>query len=182
MAGAKFCQKCGAPLAASCPGCGAAAASGQKFCAGCGARLAADTVPGFASPQGYTPPHLAERILKERGALDVIAHALAHHRGGREARAPVIRSYHVGAVAEANLAAGQLDEAEAAALDSLEWAVRLGERPWEGQAQWILGTIAARRGQRQAAARYFGQGLGVARELGMRPLAERCEQSLAALR
>ena len=60
--------------------------------------------------------------------------------------------------------------------------MRLEERPWGGRAQWILGTIAARRDQRQAAARHFGQGLAVARELGMRPLAERCEQSLAALR
>ena len=99
-----------------------------------------------------------------------------------EARAPVLRSYHVGAVAEASLAAGRLDEADAAALDALECAVRLEERPWGGRAQWILGTIAARRDQRQAAARHFGQGLAVARELGMRPLAERCEQSLAALR
>ena len=70
MAGAKFCQECGAQLAASCPGCAAAVAAGQTFCAGCGARLASDTVPGFTSPQGYTPPHLAERILKERAALE----------------------------------------------------------------------------------------------------------------
>jgi hypothetical protein len=66
-----------------------------------------------------------------------------------EARAPVLRSHHVGAVAEACLAAaGRLDEAAAAALDALECAVRLEERPWEGRAQWILGTIAARRDQR----------------------------------
>jgi len=70
VAGAKFCQECGAQLAASCPGCAAAVSAGQKFCAGCGARLASDAVSGFASPQGYTPPHLAERILKERAALE----------------------------------------------------------------------------------------------------------------
>lgn len=61
------------------------------------------------------------------------------------------RSYHVGAVAEASLAAGRLDEAETAALDALECAVRLEERAWEGWAQWILGTIAERRDQRQTA-------------------------------
>ncbi len=44
----------------------------QKFCGKCGAQLATSPVEGasrFASPQQYTPKHLAEKILKSRSAL-----------------------------------------------------------------------------------------------------------------
>ena len=72
--GAKFCHECGARLEWVCPGCGVPVASDQRFCAECGAPLpgAATSEPParFASPRGYTPAHLAERILKERTALE----------------------------------------------------------------------------------------------------------------
>jgi class 3 adenylate cyclase/tetratricopeptide (TPR) repeat protein len=72
--GAKFCHDCGARLGWNCPACGAAVAPEQKFCAECGTGLLASavssTVTSFASPRAYTPAHLAERILKERGALE----------------------------------------------------------------------------------------------------------------
>ncbi|HET8575742.1 MAG TPA: zinc ribbon domain-containing protein, partial [Methylomirabilota bacterium] len=71
---AKFCHECGARLEWACPACGAAVAPEQKFCAECGAALpgAASLEPParFTSPRGYTPAHLAERILKERSALE----------------------------------------------------------------------------------------------------------------
>jgi class 3 adenylate cyclase/tetratricopeptide (TPR) repeat protein len=65
---ARFCEQCGARLEAACPACGAAVGPGAKFCGACGAALAAPPAR-FESPQAYTPPHLAERILKERSAL-----------------------------------------------------------------------------------------------------------------
>ncbi len=73
-AGIKFCEECGARLEAACPSCGARVPPDKRFCGECGARLsAASPVPPedlrFAAPSGYTPAHLAERILKDRSAL-----------------------------------------------------------------------------------------------------------------
>src|SRR2546425_8647248 len=74
-----------------CPTCRHDNPEGQKFCGECGARLTAvapsaaatptpsapSTPPGppavsdrFASPAGYTPKHLAEKILTSKGALE----------------------------------------------------------------------------------------------------------------
>ena len=66
----KFCGECGARLVASCPECGTSNAPAQKFCGECGARLlTAPTEARLASPQAYTPRHLAERIMHSAGAL-----------------------------------------------------------------------------------------------------------------
>jgi len=67
----KFCGECGARLASVCSACGASNAPAQKFCGECGAGL----TPGapaakFASPESYTPKHLAEKILTSKGALE----------------------------------------------------------------------------------------------------------------
>src|SRR2546429_2533091 len=74
-----------------CPTCRHDNPEGQKFCGECGARLpaAAPSAPAtptqsaaapprgppavsdrFASPAGYTPKHLAEKILTSKGALE----------------------------------------------------------------------------------------------------------------
>jgi len=77
-AGVKFCEECGARLEATCPACGARLPAEKKFCGECGARRADAPSGGpatdamgerFASPQAYTPAHLAERILKDGRAL-----------------------------------------------------------------------------------------------------------------
>src|SRR5262245_29430210 len=73
--GARFCRECGATFAAGCPSCGATVEAGSKFCDSCGAALAAAPAPPaaasrFASPEAYTPGHLAERILTTKGALE----------------------------------------------------------------------------------------------------------------
>ena len=76
--GMKFCGECGTPITGSCPQCGFANPSRFKFCGGCGAplslpaqALSPDLVPlPSAEPGSYTPPHLAEKILTSRAALE----------------------------------------------------------------------------------------------------------------
>src|SRR5438067_10216288 len=74
-AGARFCNSCGAKLEATCPQCGQTNPPGSRFCNGCGERFPG-AVPRPAaslptpSPRSYTPPHLAERIVSSRGALE----------------------------------------------------------------------------------------------------------------
>src|SRR5437899_446135 len=72
---ARFCRECGATFGAVCSSCSAKVEAGSKFCDGCGAPLAATPVPDpkpsrFASPESYTPKHLAERILTSKTALE----------------------------------------------------------------------------------------------------------------
>jgi class 3 adenylate cyclase/tetratricopeptide (TPR) repeat protein len=72
--GAKFCNACGATVDATCPRCGRVNPPGSRFCNECGLNLAQLTSPAsaarFASPQSYTPAHLAEKILTSRSALE----------------------------------------------------------------------------------------------------------------
>jgi hypothetical protein len=67
-----------------CPRCGAENQPAFKFCGQCGTALPALSLPGAdtagdpaqlarppeAQRQGYTPPHLAEKILRSRSALE----------------------------------------------------------------------------------------------------------------
>jgi class 3 adenylate cyclase/tetratricopeptide (TPR) repeat protein len=77
-AGVKFCGECGARLDVACPACRAVNPPGNKFCHECGEPLPAasaptatpSTTPAAPSPQFYIPPHLAERIISSRGALE----------------------------------------------------------------------------------------------------------------
>jgi hypothetical protein len=71
--GRRFCAKCAAPLATACPSCGFSNELGEDFCGGCAAPLTATSGPAearFASPQSYTPKHLAEKILTSKAALE----------------------------------------------------------------------------------------------------------------
>src|SRR5215813_11989722 len=71
-ANVSFCEECGARLDVACPSCGAAVPPGRKFCGTCGKPLTAqaEPAPRFASPESYTPKHLAERILTSKAALE----------------------------------------------------------------------------------------------------------------
>src|SRR6266705_4179298 len=68
---ARFCTECGAPLALSCASCGAPLSEGVRFCGACGLSVDAQRAgqARFASPEKYTPQHLAEKILTLRGAI-----------------------------------------------------------------------------------------------------------------
>jgi class 3 adenylate cyclase/tetratricopeptide (TPR) repeat protein len=71
--GRRFCGECGAPLAVLCGACGFSNEPTIKFCGGCGAPLGATPATAtakFASPDTYTPKHLAEKILTSKSALE----------------------------------------------------------------------------------------------------------------
>ena len=72
-AGHRFCGECGLSFALACPSCGFPKESNVKFCGDCGAPLAAPRLTPetrFASPESYTPSHLAEKILRSKSALE----------------------------------------------------------------------------------------------------------------
>src|SRR3989442_1053101 len=78
----KFCGECGTRLQSRCPACQAVNPPSNKFCSECGQRLegagpapaaaAAPVTPParFASPEAYTPKHLAEKILTSKSAIE----------------------------------------------------------------------------------------------------------------
>src|SRR5262249_19239226 len=80
--GTKFCGECGTRLQSLCPACQAANPPTNKFCNECGqpltgaapapAKATAPIAPPdrFASPETYTPKHLAEKILTSKSAIE----------------------------------------------------------------------------------------------------------------
>jgi adenylate cyclase len=84
--GARFCDHCGTRLLVQCPACGTALRPAARFCDECGHAVgsapggrpdaarsdgtgAADGPPP-RPPAGYTPKHLADKILRSRSALE----------------------------------------------------------------------------------------------------------------
>ena len=82
--GRRFCGGCGGALQRACPSCGTVDEDGARFCGECGAEIAAAasggatpaasprvaSAPPAREPRVYTPPHLAEKILTQRSALE----------------------------------------------------------------------------------------------------------------
>jgi hypothetical protein len=66
----KFCGECAAPLAATCPSCGAANPPENKFCGQCAASLRITPTARVPAPDSHTPKHLAEKVLTSKPALD----------------------------------------------------------------------------------------------------------------
>ncbi len=69
---ARYCGECGQPLLLMCAACGNNNSPDSRFCDVCGAALsgaAAQETPRSA-PGAYTPPHLAQKILTSRSALE----------------------------------------------------------------------------------------------------------------
>ena len=76
---AKFCEECGARLPRLCATCGYELSPAAKLCPECGqaiGRASSEKIGTsepqwqFASPEAYTPSHLAEKILTSRTALE----------------------------------------------------------------------------------------------------------------
>jgi class 3 adenylate cyclase/tetratricopeptide (TPR) repeat protein len=59
-------------MALTCPKCRSELPAGAKFCLECGAPVTSQTTAEarFASPESYTPRHLAEKILTSKSALE----------------------------------------------------------------------------------------------------------------
>src|SRR4029077_18091188 len=68
---ARFCLQCGSGLQLSCAKCGTELPPSARFCFACGGAIGAAAPPSaLASPNSYTPRHLAERILTSRGVVE----------------------------------------------------------------------------------------------------------------
>ncbi|HLE44752.1 MAG TPA: adenylate/guanylate cyclase domain-containing protein, partial [Methylomirabilota bacterium] len=70
---ARFCTGCGRRLAVVCAGCRAPNPPGSRFCGACGLSLPPEGGAAgrrFGPPARYTPPHLLERILTSRLAVE----------------------------------------------------------------------------------------------------------------
>jgi Double zinc ribbon len=71
--GSNFCLSCGTRFRATCTACGSDLPVGSRFCNKCGtpvSRESAEAMGRFASPESYTPKHLAEKILTSKAALE----------------------------------------------------------------------------------------------------------------
>ncbi len=67
---ARFCNRCGAALEISCSSCSQPNPPASRFCNHCGTPLAEPTAQDAPAPRDYTPKHLAERILRQKAALE----------------------------------------------------------------------------------------------------------------
>jgi hypothetical protein len=70
--GSTFCLGCGARLSISCGSCGKGLPPESRFCNKCGTPVVPESPnqPRFASPESYTPKHLAEKFLTSKVALE----------------------------------------------------------------------------------------------------------------
>jgi class 3 adenylate cyclase/tetratricopeptide (TPR) repeat protein len=68
--GLRFCEDCGSQLRLTCAQCGGELAPGKRFCGSCGTPAAGQSAARTASPESYTPKHLAEKILTSKAALE----------------------------------------------------------------------------------------------------------------
>ena len=67
---AGFCASCGSRLALTCARCSRVLPPSARFCDGCGAPIEPRPPVPERDPRAYTPPHLADRILTLRSALE----------------------------------------------------------------------------------------------------------------
>ncbi|PYO57746.1 MAG: hypothetical protein DMD83_07610 [Candidatus Rokuibacteriota bacterium] len=67
-----FCLGCGARVGLTCVSCGVDLPSGSRFCNKCGTPVSMDGAAQsrYASPEAYTPKHLAEKILTSKISLE----------------------------------------------------------------------------------------------------------------
>ena len=138
----RFCVECGQALPTSCPRCGVAHEPGARFCGGCGQAIGV-AVAGerFASPDAYTPPHLAEKIRTWTSCVTAAreAHRLAAEHEEKGYAAGALRM-----LGEAAAQSGGAEAVKAAGLyaEALTAARALGMRPLEALCELELGSLA----------------------------------------
>jgi len=137
-------------------------ARGQRI----GAEAAASY--GYALALGGRVAEGVARLEAQRAAMDQVGWN-------------VLRAAFIQTLAHAYAIAGRLEEAEACGQESLTLARERGERGAEGWALWVLGETAWRREAGSVARGRFEEALGIAAELGMRPLEAYCELGLGRL-
>jgi DNA-binding SARP family transcriptional activator len=81
---------------------------------------------------------------------------------------------------EAYLLAGRPSDAAAVATRTLQLAAERGERGWQAWGHRLLGEVAASRDEAESAVEAYRRALGLADELGMRPLVAQCHLGLGA--
>jgi DNA-binding SARP family transcriptional activator/class 3 adenylate cyclase len=82
---------------------------------------------------------------------------------------------------EACIAADRFDDARALAERALMLSRQCGQRGYQGPALRLLGDVFARTGSAEQAERHYCDGLALAWQIGMRPLAAHCCVGLARL-
>jgi len=93
IAGAKFCNECGTPIAAGCPNCGATNKPGARFCNECGTALGgADGAGAQAAPPAAAPQ--AERRLVTVLFADIVGFTpFAEERDAEDVRDTLTRYF-----------------------------------------------------------------------------------------
>jgi tetratricopeptide (TPR) repeat protein len=122
------------------------------------------------APLSYTPPHLAERILTSRAALE-----------GERKQVTVLFADLKGSIEL--LADRDPEEARTLAEGALAYAHGHQERGNQAYALRLIGEIAAHQDppEVEPAAHHYRQALALAEELGMRPLVAHCHLGLGTL-
>jgi tetratricopeptide (TPR) repeat protein len=113
-------------------------------------------------------------------ALPLLAEAVKQHA---ELRLMGVHSLFVAWHGEAQLLAGQTEDALESARYAVELAVKHQERGHEAWARWLVAEIAARpeRNEAKESEVAYGQAITLAEARGMRPLLARCRLGLGRL-
>src|SRR3954462_6300665 len=88
----RFCDECGAPLAAGCPSCGTANRPGAKFCSKCGGDLS--TASAAAPAPTSSPASWAERRQLTVMFCDLVGSTALSARLDAEDLRDVMGTYH----------------------------------------------------------------------------------------
>ncbi|MBI3455344.1 MAG: AAA family ATPase [Candidatus Rokubacteria bacterium] len=132
---------------------------------------------GFAGQTMYAATALGLAYGRAGRPADGIPLVQDAIRLQEKAAALVERGYWWQALGQLYLADGRLDEAQAAADESMKFAREHAERWVEGWSEWLLGEIAGRRGNADAARRHLDAASAIASALELHPLADHCRAS-----
>jgi Double zinc ribbon len=166
-ASSRFCTQCGARLTLFCGSCGAELVEASASASGAAApRMRSPTGQSrFASPEAYTPRHLAERILTSKSALE----------GERKQVTVVFADLQ----SSLELLADR-DPARLALEEAADIARDIGLRPLLGRCHLALGEALHRAGEPEGDRRHLEQAAALFREMDMRFWLGRADAALSS--